>query len=71
MVRRVYGDDPADLGRRDVVSPMGRQGRPEETAAVAAFLASDDASYVNGHALVVDGGVAAMWPNPAPTSGRS
>ena len=36
--------------------PMGRFGQPAEVAAVIAFLASDDASYVTGHALVVDGG---------------
>ena len=35
---------------------MGRLGRPEEVAACALFLASDDASFVTGHALVVDGG---------------
>jgi len=36
--------------------PMGRQATPEEVAAVVAFLASDDASYVTGHCLVMDGG---------------
>lgn len=38
---------------------MGRFGRPEEIAAVAAFLASDDASYLTGQAVVVDGGYTA------------
>ena len=39
--------------------PMGRLGEPQEIAAAAAFLASDDASFVNGVALPVDGGYTA------------
>jgi len=35
---------------------LGRAGKPEEVAAAALFLASDDASFVTGHALAVDGG---------------
>jgi 3-oxoacyl-[acyl-carrier protein] reductase len=38
--------------------PLGRAGRAEEVASVAAFLASDDASYVNGQVLTIDGGYA-------------
>lgn len=37
--------------------PCGRQGTAEEVAAAVAFLASDDAAYIHGHALVIDGGL--------------
>jgi 2-keto-3-deoxy-L-fuconate dehydrogenase len=38
--------------------PMGRLGRPEEVAALAVFLASDEASYITGQPHLVDGGMA-------------
>jgi len=50
-------DDPR--AKEEAVSeiPWGRFGRPEEVAAVAAFLASDDADYVTGSTYYVDGGL--------------
>jgi meso-butanediol dehydrogenase/(S,S)-butanediol dehydrogenase/diacetyl reductase len=44
--------------------PMGRFGRPEEIAAAAAFLASEDATYITGIALSVDGGLLAHTGQP-------
>ena len=45
------GEDAAGLN-----TPIGRSARPEEVARAILFLASDDASYVAGHLLIVDGG---------------
>ena len=42
--------------RHGLASPMGRSGTPEEVAAAAVFLASEQASFITGHTLVVDGG---------------
>ncbi|MEE4361655.1 MAG: SDR family NAD(P)-dependent oxidoreductase [Pseudomonadales bacterium] len=44
------------------LNPQRRPGRPEEIAAMACFLLSDDASYVNGQAIAVDGGLSSGHP---------
>lgn len=59
-VRTLYRDkSPAELAQilreRDASCPMGRQGTSQEVANAALFLASDEASYVSGVLLVVDG----------------
>lgn len=50
--------------------PMGRWGRPEEIATVVGFLVSEDAQYINGVTVVVDGGRAAMEQDFGPLCGE-
>jgi len=53
--------DPAVGPRIAARNPTGRWGDPEEVAGAAVFLASKAASYVNGHVLVVDGGLSIQF----------
>ena len=48
------------------LNPLRRAGQPIEIAQMAAFLLSDAASYVNGQAIAVDGGLSAQHPFPVP-----
>jgi len=58
-------------GRIGRLNPMRRGGEPEEIASVALFLASDAASYVNGQAIAVDGGLSASHPFSQQEYGRT
>lgn len=59
---RLWESEEAE--RRTIESvPLGRLGTPEEIAALAAFLLSDDAAYINGECITMDGG---QWLNQHP-----
>ena len=57
MTAKVYADERI-AAERDALVPLGRVAAPEDMADVVAFLLGEDARYINGHDLVVDGGVA-------------
>jgi NAD(P)-dependent dehydrogenase (short-subunit alcohol dehydrogenase family) len=69
MTAAVTSGDPDDLDATNAriasMSPLGYAGVPDDIAAAALYLASDDARYVSGHTLVVDAGqtTAGMTPN--------
>jgi NAD(P)-dependent dehydrogenase (short-subunit alcohol dehydrogenase family) len=52
--------NPEEFRRQKAVYPLGRPGTLREIATAALFLASDESSFVTGHALVVDGGFTAQ-----------
>lgn len=60
LVKTFLSDEEKWLQRRRYM-PMGRLGQPEEIANVVAFLASDEASYMNGAAVAIDGGITAAY----------
>jgi len=59
-LNRVLADEEAFRGYERTRIPLGRRGTAEEVAAAYAFLASDDAAFIHGAALVIDGGQTAV-----------
>ena len=57
-----YARDAGKMDRVGRLNPLRRAAQPEELARVAVFLASADASYVNGQAIAVDGGLSSSHP---------
>ena len=55
-----FWKDETRRGRYEAAAPLRRIGQPEEVAGMALYLASDEASFVTGQVLVIDGGVTAV-----------
>ena len=66
-----YARDAGKMDRLGRLNPLRRGAQPEELARVALFLASDEASYVNGQAIAVDGGLSSSHPVTRQDYGRT
>jgi len=64
LLQELFAKDPERAARRLVHVPMGRFAEPEEIAAAASFLASDDASFITASTFLVDGGIHGAYVTP-------
>jgi NAD(P)-dependent dehydrogenase (short-subunit alcohol dehydrogenase family) len=64
LLRELYAKDPDEAARRLVHVPIGRFATVAEIASAALFLASDESTYVNATAFMVDGGITGAYTTP-------
>jgi NAD(P)-dependent dehydrogenase (short-subunit alcohol dehydrogenase family) len=64
LLQELFAKDPERAARRLVHIPVGRFAEPEEIAAAAAFLASDDSSFITASTFLVDGGISGAYVTP-------
>jgi NAD(P)-dependent dehydrogenase (short-subunit alcohol dehydrogenase family) len=64
LLQELFAKDPERAARRLVHIPMGRFGEASEIAAAAAFLASDDSSFMTASTFLVDGGISGAYVTP-------
>lgn len=60
MYSRAMAENPDSRAAIEAAIPVGRAGKPEEIAAAVAFLATEEARFIHGHGLAVDGGLLAI-----------
>ncbi len=66
-----YAKDKGVTHKLGQLNPLRRGAQPEELANMALFLASDQASYVNGQAIAVDGGLSSSHPVTRQLTGKT
>jgi NAD(P)-dependent dehydrogenase (short-subunit alcohol dehydrogenase family) len=64
LLKELFSKDPERAAKRLVHVPMGRFGEPEEIAAAALFLASDESSFVTATSFMADGGLSSAYITP-------
>jgi NAD(P)-dependent dehydrogenase (short-subunit alcohol dehydrogenase family) len=64
LLAELFAKDPERAARRLAHIPMGRFGEASEIAAAAAFLASDDSSFITASTFLVDGGISGAYVTP-------
>ena len=60
VARTTQGRNPADLARMANRTPLGRNGQPEDVAALVAFLCSDQSRHITGQTYTIDGGTSCV-----------